>query len=301
MRGTWYLTHSRVIRDLIPSFRDSGFHPTMDYPYPLPEKESEHFTARFDALQSFHPASEHDWIHRFAIVNRIAKTDHREELRIGVHMIDDVVLDILQKLPEGLRALRRFQRFATWANHDQTSHGAFHPNANPGFTEWSNDLLTPPIVTYSALTPIPNYELLSCIAHRKYAGYIFQQRPDIRVALINDFHALNTDMESVAQKIRNGAPLPESLQSATRASVATDIHKFMMTIGKSMFFHIISPDEPAVAGLIEKYPFIGKNNKLMRAIHSLDGIPLVSSGGAIVPSEEIIRRYHAQLPAEPVQ
>lgn len=290
LRGVWYVGEPLIMRDLIPNSGINGFLANHEYPFPLPDSEVEKHEARFDALKTFHPTDQ-GWAYRFAIVNRRTKGTARSELRIGVHMLDDKAINLLQQFPAGIRALRRFRRISNWACHDNTSHASFHPNDEPAFLDWSRDVQSDELVTYKHGEPIPNYELLSCIAHRKQAEHIFKHQPGVRSALVNDFYRLNDDMEHVMESIRvTDVQLPSG---ATRAGAAVGIHAYMMTIAKSMFFHVIDPRASDVSPLIAKHPFLGKNNKLMTAIHEHDGIPLVSSDGRVVPAEDIIRRYES--------
>lgn len=79
-----------------------------------------------------------------------------------------------------------------------------------------------------------------------------------------------------------------SPNETTNNFLASELMKLLVVLAKTFYFHIESP-EKVQTDVVEKHPYVAKNNKLMKAINAFQGIPL-RSGQSAHPSE-IVTTY----------
>mgnify|MGYP006350152907 FL=1 len=158
-------------------------------------------------------------------------------------------------------------------------HGIYRENPHyPHLRAWSDYLYDVPAeIQYPSGDEIPNYEMTATRVQRKAFQRAKEQNPRVEDVVIQSFENFILEIEKI---------LPSIPDEKDR----NDFLVFMLSWYKTSFFHVISPDSDntRVKNILQKYPFIAKNNKFMRAIHAKDTIQTTVG---VVPVEAVIKKY----------
>lgn len=229
-----------------------------------------------------------EWVTRYGLLNQrkmgqTVKEPHKQDAtRTGFWMLppEALRLGIEANEKEMKRALQIFSQMQLPQGHDATFHMPIHGiyRENPNYEAlrgWS-DLLydVPPEIQYPNGSAIPNYEMLAVRTHRKAYQRALEANPKIDDVIIDAF----VQFEKCIRKVADGIPDERDREHFT---------KLMMNLYKTPFFHVIDPDtnDSRVEELRQKYPYITKNNKLMRALHATD---LVHTTRGSIPAQEVV-------------
>jgi len=142
-------------------------------------------------------------------------------------------------------------------------HGIYRENPHyPHLRAWSDYLYDVPAeIQYPSGDEIPNYEMTATRVQRMAFQRALKQNDKLEEILLDNFERFIDLIEKICDLI----PIDQD---------KNDFRVFMLSFYKTSLFHVIHPDSenPRLKSIIGRYPFLLKNNKLMRAIHNRDTV-----------------------------
>lgn len=287
LRGSWYLPTPSLTEDLLKGESLRTFEPNWQFIQPLPATHIESgIDVRWDAVKTFKPISTRDWYMRFAILNEHSSNPKnvRDELRSGVVMLSDEIISTLDSSPVGRRFKRRLKRIIWLQTHDTTVHNAVnYVRQDESFQDWNDSLNAEPLVTYKGKEAIPNYELFACILHKLILEHLFYLNNKIEYFIKKDIELLLEDLSE----------LQAELNLTHDEKFANDFYEYCIVVSKTFAFHIFAPESDIGQLISNSHAAAKKNNRLLSAIHTYDGIPLKNSSKPLVPVQEVIQQLEA--------
>lgn len=292
-RSHTYLSDPYIIRDLFDGARnmaDDGGRVAGQSQGKLP--------LHFQPTTSWQKAG--DAVFRFCImlspISAAQTTGRRpqRQLRTPVVMIDGPLMDVMERHGPDQRVLGGIKSITDAICHDYI-HTSFlyYPasNAPDGVETWNKDLLRGKEVWRPNTLFNYNYEVLATLGHRQVMEKVYERKPEVKERLIHKVEEFSKDVDKLCASIRAGEPDGEKL--------AQRMEKYLMTNYMRFAYHILSPEEPALGWVKERYPTIAEdlnltNGKgLVSILHAHQGVPAEGMGEADRTFKEWLSSYIA--------
>lgn len=305
LRGVVYTHMPVVLPDILDGNAPASF---VEYT-PLPERLTlpEDLDVFMTSMNTIRYVKERpEWATRYGLFNQrlqgqsFTEENGQDAVRTGFWMLPREIVDIVFAADETLarRAFAIFEQVQFAEGHDGLFHMPIHGihSSEPHYAPlraWSDMLYDVPAeIRYPHGGEIPNYEMAAVRSHRMVFERAVQQNPKITDHLINSFLLFEETVLALADKIPNDQQ-------------RRDVVKYMMSLYKTPFFHVIPPDteDHRVRSLIARHPSIALNNRFMKAIHDHDTVSTtrgeMSVAGVIQSFRELVEPYAQRLGIDP--
>ncbi len=285
-RNHTYLTSPYVVRDL---FND--------------DKNITDAGARLDNLGTqaaallFQPST--TWsragnsVFRFNIMHSPISGGRSKQLRVPVIMLGNDMLDTIIK-HDGSNGtiLPLLHDTMGIACHDYI-HTSFlyyvKTHAPEGLQAWDDQLQGGKSIWRENIIFNYNYEVLASVGHRLIMQRLYEKHPEFKENIINMIPNFGNKVSALCHSIRKTEPDGDRL--------AQRMERWLMTNYMRFAYHVLHPDEPALAWVRKKYPFIDSDlnihngTGLVSVLNAHDGVPGKDTGDRDITFREWLSEY----------